>query len=243
MRGIERINRYLKLFNQESGEYLNLIGDESKNYPPLNDFIKISDFDNGSIANVIEYTMKLSDFLIDQLDVSKSAGIILDFTLETFYEKVRLKDETDEEYYLRTEDEIFDHKISNLAIENKLEEFGDDVEVIDGIGGDSTYYGVSFYENNTDFNLPGENVVKKAIFSQEGGRPYFFRVLMSNVNPSDYKNIINVINEYKAGGINYIVELEEFFSQAIAFSDVSFYEYNISDLTVSPVVTAGFVGI
>lgn len=241
MRGIERLNKYLKIFNQERGEYLNLIGDEFANYPSLNGFIKINDFDNGSIANVTEYTMQLADFLINQLDVSKAAGTLLDFTLETFYDKLR-KNETDEEYYQRSNEEIFDDKVSNLAIEDKLEEFGDDVEVIDGIGGDSAYYGVSYYENETDFNLVGENVVKKAIYSQQGGRPYFFRVLMSNVLPSNYKTIVENINEYKAGGTNYIVELREVFSQAIAFYDTSFYEYNFSNLTTNPVVTAGFIG-
>lgn len=242
MRAIKRLNKYLKIFNQESGEYLNLIGDETKNYPSLNGYIKINDFDNGAIGNVIEYTMKLSDFFIDQLDVSKASDFLLEFILETYYNKIRKDGETDLEYYTRSKEEIFDHKISNLAIKNKLEDYGDDIEVIDGIGGDSAYYGVSYYENYKDFELSGENVVKRAIFSVTGGRPYFFRVLMSNVFPSQYREIINVINDYKAAGVNYFVELREYFSQAIAFFDVSFYEYNENDLTASPVVTAGFVG-
>jgi hypothetical protein len=242
MRAIKRLNKYLKIFNQEGGEYLNLIGDESKIDPSIEGFIKINDFDNGAISNVIEYTMKLANFFIDQLDVSKATGILLDFTLETFYEKLRNKNETDEEYYLRSKDEIFDDKVSNLAIKKKLEDFGDNVEVIDGIGGDSAYYGVSFYNNENDFNLEGKNVVKKSIYSVQGGRPYFFRVLMENIFPSEYKTIINVINEYKAGGTNYIVELKEVFSQTVGFFDTSFYEYEQNDLTVDPVITAGFTG-
>lgn len=242
MRGIERLNKYLKIFNQESGEYLNFIGDESKNYPSLSGFIKINDFDNGSIGNITEYTMQISDFFIDQLEVDKASGNLLDFILETYYEHRRLKDELDIDYYNRTKEDLFDNKISNLAIKKKLEDFGTNIEVIDGIGGDSAYYGISYYENNGDFQLIGENVVKKAIFSQAGGRPYFFRVIMSDVFPSEYKNIVDIINEYKAGGVNYIVELSEFFSQAIAFFDVSFYEYEENKLDVSPVVTAGFYG-
>ena len=98
------------------------------------------------------------------------------------------------------------------------------------------------HENDQDFNISGENIVKKAIFSQTGGRPYFFRVIMSDVLPGQYQSIINIINEYKAGGINYIVELREFFSQTVGFFDTSFYEYNENILTTSPVVTAGFAG-
>jgi hypothetical protein len=242
MRATKRLNKYLKIFNQETGEYLNLIGNESKNIPALSGFVKINDFDNASISNVIEYTIRLANFLIDQLDVSKAVDTLLDFQLETYYNKLRKKNETDGEYYLRSSDEIFDDKVSNLAIKKKLEDFGTDVEVIDGIGGDSAYYGVSYYNNENDFSLAGQNVVKKSIYSVEGGRPYFFRVLMGSVLPSEYKTIINVINEYKAGGTNYIVELKEIFSQTVGFYDTSFYNYEDSDLTASPVVTAGFSG-
>jgi hypothetical protein len=65
---------------------------------------------------------------------------------------------------------------------------------------------------------------------------------MSNLAPSNYRNIINIIDDYKAGGVNYIVELKEYFSSAIAFLDTSYYEQNESILTASPVVTAGFLG-
>jgi len=242
MRSVKRLNKYLKIFNKESEEFKNLIGDEEKTVPSIDGNIKISDFDNGAIGNVIEYTIRLSNFLIDQLDVSKSKGNLLGYTLETFYKKTKKEGETDQEYYERSKEEIFDHKISNLAIKNKLEDYGDEVEVIDGIARDSAYYGVSYYDNTQDFSLSGENVVKKSIYSVTGGLPYFFRVLIANVFPSQYQTIINVINEYKAGGVNYIVELKETFSQSVAFYDTSFYNYTDSDLTASPVVTAGFSG-
>jgi len=241
MRGIEELNKYLKIFNQESGEYLNLIGDKTKNYPSLNGKIKINDFDNGAIGNVIEYSIQFSEFLILQLDLRYTQGTLLDYILEGFYGVQRLRDETDANYYIRTKNLIFDEKVSDLAIIEALKDYGVNIQLINGVGS-GAFTEVSFVGSFEEFDIVGEDVVRPAFIEIQGGNPYFFKVIMSGALPQNYKTIIDIINEYKAGGINYIVELREYFTSAVGFVDTSFIEYDDSDMGVSPIITAGFTG-
>lgn len=242
MRGITELNKYLKIFNQETGEYINLIGDATKVYPSLDGKIKINDFDNGAVGNVVEYTMQFSEFMIDQLDVRYTQGILLDYILETFYGYERERDETDAEYYARVKKLIFDPKISNLAIKKALEPYGEDIVILDGVGSMSAFTEVSYVENLNEFSLEGEDIVAPAFLEIQGGKPYFFRVLMSNLHPKYYKKVIEIIDEYKAGGVNYIIELREYYNEAVGFTETSFIEYDYNDMEVDPVITAGYTG-
>lgn len=239
MRAITELVKNLKIFNQEAGEFLNLIGDAEKDYPQLSGEIKISDFDNGAIANVLEYEMNLAEYLIDQLKLNNASGDFMDFIVEKYYDKMREPSETDASLYQRVYDAVFADKVSPLAIKNAIDEFGDDIEIIEGIGS-GAFTEVSFVENINEFD--GPPIVKMATLEVQGGNPYFFRVIISNLLPVNYNKIVERINEYKAAGINYIIELREIFSDAVGFTDLCYIEYDDSDLTVSPVITNNFVG-
>jgi hypothetical protein len=243
MRGITELNKLLKIFNQELGEYLNFIGDKSKTYPALSGSVKINDFDNGSVSNIIEYTMQLANYFIEQMDVRYTAGEILDYILQSFYGITREPLESDTDYYNRAKDLIFDAEISPLAILNAVADYCDDAEIVLGTG-EGAFADVSFIGNYTEFHLEGEDVVTPSYLEIQGGKHYFFRLIMENVHPKNYRKIIELVNEYKAGGIDYEIELDEYYNIPVGFTDVSFLEYD-SEIAASPpdhVVTASFTG-
>lgn len=241
MKAITSLNKYLNIFNQEKGEYLNLIGDGKKDYPYLDGEIYINDYDNGAIANVLEYNRNLSVYFLLSLDISQASGEILTYILKEYYGYFRKMNELDEDYYQRVITSILDNKISNIAIEKKLEPYGDDISVIDGIGS-GAFTDVSFIGNYQEFTLSGQSIVKPATTEVVGGRAYFFRVFIRNISPVDYKTVVDIINNHKAAGVNYIIELPEIINESVGFTDTSYLEYNDEKLDVDPVVTSGFMG-
>ena len=172
----------------------------------LNGIVKINDMNTGAISNVLEYLRRFSSFLIDQLYANKAQGMWLDYYGKKFFAIERKGGESDADYYLRIKSIIFATKFSPISIVRALENYGDNVQIIEGID-DGAFADVSFTNSYRDFNISGQDVVKGAISGIEGGLPFFFRVLMSNVDPADYKKILAIIEAYKAAGVAYIIEL------------------------------------
>ncbi len=51
-------------------------------------------------------------------------------------------------------------------------------------------------------------VVKAALSGQFGGTPFFFRVIMENVDPNDYNLILELVKRLKASGISFIIQID-----------------------------------
>jgi len=206
-RAIELLNEYLKIFNVSAGEYLKLVGDSTKTTPIFSTEVKINDIDTGSISNPLEYTRRLSDFFIEQLDLREAKEDWLDFLGNTIYNIERRGGESDVDYSARIIFETTAVRCTPLAILEALEDYGDNNQIIEGgVGG--AFSEVSFANCYRNFNISGQDVVRAAITMNFGGSPYFFMVIMENVDPANYKLIINIIDNYKAAGISYMVVIE-----------------------------------
>lgn len=203
-RAIEILNIFLKIFNRESGEYLKLVGDSTRVTPSITGEIKINDINTGAISNIMEYTRKLAMFLIDQLNLNNAVREFLDNYGITYYDIVRAAGELDEDYADRIVRKVFALKQTPILIQQALLPFADQVDIIEGIE-DGAFSEISFADSYRDFFLPGESIIKAAIAGLEGGMLFFFRVLMYNVDPADYKVIIQIIEDYRAAGIAYDV--------------------------------------
>jgi hypothetical protein len=239
MNALTKLNDFLKIFNQESGEYLNLIGDINKPDAIIEGNVKINDFNKGAIANLQEYEMQLLFFLVDQLELDKTTGSNLDYIATTYYNMKRKNDESDASYYSRIVNRVFAKKCTPIAIIKAISQYGTSIELIEGIGS-GAFSDVSFSDNTEDFAIPGFKIIKGAYCEALGGRAYFFRIMITGLKVTDYKNIINTINEYKAGGINYFVEISDTTKNYIGFSDTTFCNYNLKKFNSNPVVTQDF---
>jgi hypothetical protein len=206
-RSIELLNELLKIFNQEEGEYLNLVGDFKATTPVLSGNVKINDFNIGAIANVLEHARQLTPYLTQQIDLTQANDFWLDYIGENVYDIKRAGGESDADYSNRIIKEILGSNSSPLVIKNILEDYGDNVLILEGID-DGAFSEVSFSDNYRDFELPGEDVVKAAFASAQGGIAFFFRVIMENVDPNDYKIIWQIVDKIKAAGVSFVIQID-----------------------------------
>jgi hypothetical protein len=240
MDSVIKLCENLKLFNKNELEFKNLIGDCDKLDVLVDGKVKINDFNNGMLGNILEYEINLGNFLINQLDLSKTKSTYLDYIAETYFDFRRKKDETDAEFYIRMIGTIVDKKCTPIAILNSIQEFGTDIEMIEGLT-TGAFADITFCDFYEDVNNYGINIVRAAFTEALGGTPYFFRIRISNLLPSNYSKIIERINDYKAGGINYIIEIKDIQQRYVGFTDLCFCDYDDEDFTVNPIVVRDFV--
>jgi len=168
---------------------------------------KINTPNTGAISNPLEYLRGFNSYLVDQLNLTTASDDWLDYIGKTFYNISRSAGETDAAYSQRIIETVVAIKFSPLALKNVLENYGDNVQIVEGID-DGAFSDVSFSDNARNYNLPGEWVVKAALAGDPDGFPFFFRVIMENVAASDRLIVINVINSYRAAGVSYIVQID-----------------------------------
>jgi len=150
MNSLEKLNDFLQIFNREEGEYLNLIGDESKIDVIVDGLVKINDYNKGSISNLLQYEMDFASFLVDQLDLSKTKSTYLDYIAQNFYGITRQVGETDDEFYARIILQIFALKCSPLIIYEAIKDLGTNVRLQEGVNY-GAFCDVTFCDNITYF--------------------------------------------------------------------------------------------
>lgn len=204
-RSIEILDQKLKIYNVNAGEYLKLIGDATKTTPVFTTIVKINDINTGAISNPLEYIRRLKSFFVNQLDLRTAVEDWLDYQGKHIYNIKRNAGETDSQYSARIIEVIVGSGCSPVVIKHLLENYGNNVQILEGID-DGAFSDVSFSDCYRDFD--GPPIVKAALTGQEGGMPFFFRVIMEDVDPGDYKLIIDLIKKLKAGGISFIVQID-----------------------------------
>jgi len=203
-RAIELLNDLLKIYNRESGEYLNLVGASSLVTPSFSTEVKINNINTGAISNPLEYSRRLFSFLINQLDLRNTVDSWLDYMGGVIYNVIRFSGESDTDYRNRIFTNTTTVKCSPIGIKIPLDDYADNVQIIEG-GMDGAFADVSFADSDREFNIPGVWVVKSAITMEENGSPFFIIIIMENVDPGDYVTILNLINAYRACGILFTV--------------------------------------
>jgi hypothetical protein len=241
MKSIEKLSDFLKIFNEYSGEYLNFVGDKNKIDVALDGIIKINDFDNGVMGNVLEYEISLANFLVNQLDLSQNKGDYLDFISETYYDMTRNVGESDLDFYERILSSIFSIKCSPLVIYNKIKDLGVNVRLQEGINY-GAFCDVSYCDNITFFQLPAVNIVKEAFCGASNGLPFFFIVYVDTITPANYIIMNNICESFRAAGIRYRIIITQQQQNISGFFGVTYFGYDTLNLAVNPVVTVDFLG-
>jgi len=172
----------------------------------LEGYIKLNDMNTGAISNPLEYTRRLGDFLVEQLNISNALDSWLTYSGGTMYDVPRNAGESDIDYQIRIIAQTTAIKVTILSIRDMLENYGDNVVMIEGQAG-GAYANVSYANCYTDFKITGFDIVKAAI-ATTSTLLFNFRAIMENVSASDYMLILSMIDNYKAGGVSYSVQID-----------------------------------
>jgi hypothetical protein len=168
--------------------------------------IHINDFNTGAISNLIEYTRRLSHFLVDQLTLTSSKGSWLQYMGKEIFGIPIAGGESDSEYVSRIQSTVLSEKTTVYAIEKAFEPYADEVILLEGID-DGAFSEVSFSDNVKEFSDIDGMIVKAAYAGEFGGTPYFIRVLLIRANTTNVALLVSIMENTKAAGIDYIIEL------------------------------------
>jgi len=169
--------------------------------------IKINDINTGALSNSLEYLRQTNQHYALQLDLRYAKSTWLDFIAGVYYNLPRIAGESDSDYQTRTINTTMAIKVTPMAIRVMLEDYGDNVTIVEAIGG-GAYADVSYADNTREFKISGSDIVKSAIATTFELR-FNFRAIMENVtNTDEARRLITMLVEnYKAGGISYSVEI------------------------------------
>ena len=239
MKALDKLNNYLKIFNQTSGEYLNLIGDYSKPDITPTGTVKINDTNKGAISNVLEYERATMNFFIAQLTLSNTVDDYLDFIGETYYGLQRNQGEVDNDYYTRILNSIFSIKCTKPAIYNAIQSYGTNIRIEEGANY-GAFCDASYCDSIKYFDIEGQPVIQEAVCEAVGGIPFFFIIIADFIPPENLAILINILDNYKACGIKYSIQSATQVTLITGFADLLYTEYNFYNFSNNPVILRGF---
>lgn len=195
--------------NEATALILGLTVGNTYTYPDTRK-MRMNDLNLGAISNALEYTRRFERMLIQFMNLANAEGVWLDFWLGIIYGIARPAGMTDDAYRTYGISLLFSMKMTPPAIRYALDrafgatKYGDNVQIIEGLD-DGMFTEVSFTDYYREFTVP--EVVKSAILGETDGLPFFFRVIMENVDPADFVVILQIMESYRASGTTYIVEI------------------------------------
>jgi len=205
-----RVNDSLRtIFNVDDPIYKTVICDYNGSPDPV--ITKPVNFNLGALTNNIEYLRQFSIDLLKQIRVDFASGEFLKYIFETFFNSLRLENESEDSWRDRTVSLIFQPRVSKASIIRALRPFSSiDPVVIDG-GGDSIFADVSFADRymKSIQTVAGKNFYVFPAYAQEdSSSAYSIIVVLYNTNSSDLYTVANLLNKYIAAGISFKIEIK-----------------------------------
>jgi len=209
----KKFNSYLPFFDHNDIVYKSVFCD--KDGIPNNTIKKPIDLNLGAIASLLEYNRLLTIQLIDQVYLNKAKEKYLD-KFGLFFDIKRIKNESDNEYYLRIKNYIFSHKVSPASIIDAVKQYSSRLPKIIEERLDSAFSDLSFsdyYTFNTRIGDPNsiyyQWYIAPAIASNSGddSTAFYFILQMYNLQNQDIIKVIEIVNEWKASGVEYHIEI------------------------------------
>lgn len=204
-----RINDSLKsIYNTDDPIYKAIICD--KDGVPEPTITKPTDINIGAIANNIEYMRLLSIDLLKQIFIDKASGVFLKYELETFFNSLRLDNETESAWIQRTISLIFQPRVSRASIIHALRPYSSiEPEIVNG-GGDSMFADVSFADRYNRYTTvyKGNNFSVFPAYGQTDSSSYFsIIIILYNTSSVDLFTVSDLINQYILAGISFKIEI------------------------------------
>lgn len=204
-----RINDSLKaIYNVDDPIYKAVICD--KDGVPDSTIVKPVDFNLGAITNNIEYLRKLSIDLLKQLFIDQASGEFLKYELETFFQSLKLQDETEADWIDRTISLVFQPRVSKASIIYALRPYSSlEPEIVNG-GGDSAFADCSFADRTIKYSttFEGQPFEVYPAFAQTDSSSYYSIIVILYDTPSNsLYTVSDILNKYIAAGISFTIEI------------------------------------
>jgi len=205
----DRMNSNLQLlFNIEDPIYKSFFCDKDGTVPST--ITKPTDIDIGAIASQIEYLRKLSLCLIDQMFIDKAEGEFLTYTLNEFFNSLRLENESDVEWVSRTVAKVFNPKVSRAAIIFSLRPYSSQEPEIINILSESAFADFSFadvYVSDTTI-LNGDTIIILPAIAESFQSSFFtIKVTIYDTETDKIATVIDLLNNIIAAGITYVLQI------------------------------------
>lgn len=205
------LNKYLRaIYDIDDKIYKSLISDISG--VPAGVITNPNDYNIGAIANILEYTRRLSIDLLDQLFLNRAEGKYLDLIAQEVIGIVRYAGESDTDYVDRIQKFIISPKVSPAALIFCLRPFSTAEPVFLEGEQDAAFANVSYasqYNSFQQLTIGPENLhwILPAIASGTGDGSFFFSIVLENVADEDIVKIIDIIERIGVAGVNFSLQL------------------------------------
>jgi hypothetical protein len=165
---------------------------------------KPTDIDIGALASQKEYLRRLSIFLVRQMYLDEAETVILEYVLNTFFQNLRLQNETDSAWVQRTIATVFNHKVSRATLIVALRPFSSREPIITNVTDQSAYGDFSYADvyQRADVEFEGETVfVFPAIAENSESSDFTIRVLLFDTPSKDIFVVKDILEKIVAAGI------------------------------------------
>lgn len=200
----DKINKNLDtLFDIENDAiYRSLVCDKDGTIPET---ITIpTDIKIGALASQIEYLRKLSISLAEQIFLDQAEGEFLQYTLNNFFNSLKLSDETDAAWVSRTLASVFRAKVSNASIIYILRPYSSAEPIIEFVYEDSAYADFSYADCYiTDL----DQYVLPAVAEDYDSEFFTIKIILYDTSDSDLVTVYGILEVMIAAGISYYLEI------------------------------------
>jgi len=207
---VDRLNNDLKLlFNIDDPVYKSFICDKNGTIPST--ITKPTDIDIGAIASLKEFLRQLSISLLKQIYIDQASDEFLTFTLNEYFESLKLEGETNSEWISRTIAKVFNPKVSRASIIFALRPYSSQEPEISNVSTESAFADFSFsdiYISGYDI-VSGETIIVVPAISESLESAFFtIKVKLYDTPSSQLATVIDLLNNIIAAGITYVLEIE-----------------------------------
>lgn len=206
----DRINNNLSaLFNTEDDDiYKALIVDSDGTIPST--ISKPTDIDIGVIGAEIEYLRLLGKTLLKQIYLDQAGTDFLEYTLNNYFDSLRLVNESDSEWLTRVTSFVLSQKISRASVIYLLRPYSAlepvvSTDIVDHAFADFSYCDI-YSSGSTTLN--GDTVFYRAAIVEGADAAIFtYKVTLYNTLYNEIMSVIEMLNKIKAAGITVILEI------------------------------------
>lgn len=202
-------NNLSALLNPDDDEiYKALICDQDGTIPGT--ISKPTDIDIGVIGSQIEYLRQLSITLLKQMYADQADTEFLEYTLNNFFDSLRLKEETDTAWLDRVVDSIFSQKVSRASIIFLLRPYSSQEPEITNIIIDNAFADFSYCDvyQSGDTTLDGETVHFLAAIADTSSSAFFsIKITLYDTTNTEILTVQDIINKIVAAGITTTLQI------------------------------------
>ena len=207
----DRINTSLQaVFNIDDPIYKALICDKDGVIPAT--FILPTDIDIGAVASEIEYFRQSAIANAEQLYIDQATGAFLAYTLNTYFNCLRLTGESEADWIRRAIFSVFQPRVSKAAIIAALIPYSTITPTITTGSGESGYADCSFADIYTTYTTTdpatSDLTVVFAARSSLFGASYFSITITMYGFTGMTEELISIVNKSIAAGITYNIIFE-----------------------------------